>query len=144
MGVLGTSVKRREDAALITGKGKYTDDLQVPGMTYAAIVPMVWLTGFDTGVVFMRTADFRAVGGYDERRPFAEDLALLLALWRHGRRGGRRLVRLRRIKAVASTLKFDEHGEWHYFTMIARAGLELVRPGSLDAFADRYWYRPRR
>jgi carbon-monoxide dehydrogenase large subunit len=38
MGVLGTSVKRREDAALITGKGKYTDDLQVPDMTYAVIV----------------------------------------------------------------------------------------------------------
>ncbi len=38
MGVIGTSVKRREDAALITGQGKYTDDLTLPGMTYATIV----------------------------------------------------------------------------------------------------------
>ncbi len=38
MGVLGTSVKRREDAALLTGKGRYTDDLSAPGMVYAVIV----------------------------------------------------------------------------------------------------------
>jgi len=38
MGVLGTSVKRREDAALITGAGKYTDDLTLHGMVHAIIV----------------------------------------------------------------------------------------------------------
>jgi carbon-monoxide dehydrogenase large subunit len=38
MGVLGTSIKRREDPALITGKGKYTDDFTLPGMTHAVIV----------------------------------------------------------------------------------------------------------
>lgn len=38
MGVFGTSIKRREDPALITGKGKYTDDFTVPGLTHAVIV----------------------------------------------------------------------------------------------------------
>ena len=38
MGAIGQSVKRREDAALITGQGKYTDDLTLPGMTHAVIV----------------------------------------------------------------------------------------------------------
>ena len=38
MSVLGQSLKRREDAALITGKGKYTDDFTRPGQTYAVIV----------------------------------------------------------------------------------------------------------
>jgi len=38
MGVFGSAVKRREDPALITGKGRYTDDLQLPGMVYAAFV----------------------------------------------------------------------------------------------------------
>ncbi len=38
MGVLGTSIKRREDPALITGAGKYTDDLVLPNMAYAVIV----------------------------------------------------------------------------------------------------------
>ncbi len=36
--VFGTAVKRREDPELITGKGKYTDDLTLPGMLHAAIV----------------------------------------------------------------------------------------------------------
>jgi carbon-monoxide dehydrogenase large subunit len=38
MGVLGSSIRRREDPALITGRGKYTDDLVLPGMTHAVIV----------------------------------------------------------------------------------------------------------
>lgn len=38
MSVFGTSIKRREDPALITGAGKYTDDLQVPHMAFAAMV----------------------------------------------------------------------------------------------------------
>lgn len=37
-GVFGSSIKRREDPSLITGSGKYTDDLVVPDMVYAAIV----------------------------------------------------------------------------------------------------------
>jgi len=36
--LLGSSVKRREDPRFITGKGNYTDDLKLPGMTYAAFV----------------------------------------------------------------------------------------------------------
>jgi len=38
MSVLGTSIKRREDPALITGKGKFTDDFSVPGMLHAVMV----------------------------------------------------------------------------------------------------------
>ena len=38
MGVFGTAIKRREDPALITGRGRYTDDLRLPGMVYAAMV----------------------------------------------------------------------------------------------------------
>jgi carbon-monoxide dehydrogenase large subunit len=36
--VLGASIKRREDPRFITGKGNYTDDLKLAGMTYAAFV----------------------------------------------------------------------------------------------------------
>src|SRR5580765_6787606 len=36
--VLGASIKRREDPRFMTGKGNYTDDLKLPGMTYAAFV----------------------------------------------------------------------------------------------------------
>ncbi len=36
--VLGTSIRRREDPALVTGRGRYTDDLTRPGMLHAALV----------------------------------------------------------------------------------------------------------
>ena len=36
--IFGSSIKRREDPALITGKGKFTDDLELPGMTHAVVV----------------------------------------------------------------------------------------------------------
>ncbi|MCP3958044.1 MAG: xanthine dehydrogenase family protein molybdopterin-binding subunit, partial [bacterium] len=51
-GIIGSAIKRREDAALITGQGKYTDDLTLPGMTHAAIVRSphahARITGVDT------------------------------------------------------------------------------------------------
>lgn len=37
-GHIGSAIKRREDPALVTGKGKYTDDFVLPGMVYAVIV----------------------------------------------------------------------------------------------------------
>jgi aerobic carbon-monoxide dehydrogenase large subunit len=36
--LIGSSIKRREDPRFITGKGNYTDDLKLAGMTYAAFV----------------------------------------------------------------------------------------------------------
>ncbi len=35
---IGQSVKRVEDRRFVTGKGRYTDDIKLPGMTFAAIV----------------------------------------------------------------------------------------------------------
>jgi glycosyltransferase involved in cell wall biosynthesis len=113
--------------------------------TYALALPLLWLTNFDTGVVFCRRADFAAVSGYDERLRYAEDVAFLRALRRHGRRGGRRLVRLRSVKAVASTRKFDEHGDWHFLTrMPPLAWRMLFRASAPTAFSERYWYGERR
>jgi hypothetical protein len=37
--IFGSSVKRREDPRLITGKGYYTDDMNLPGQTYMAVLP---------------------------------------------------------------------------------------------------------
>ncbi len=35
---IGAAIRRREDPALITGKARYTDDLQLPNMAYVAIL----------------------------------------------------------------------------------------------------------
>jgi carbon-monoxide dehydrogenase large subunit len=36
--IMGAPLKRREDQRFITGKGRYLDDIQMPGMTYLAIL----------------------------------------------------------------------------------------------------------
>ena len=36
--LFGKSIKRREDPRFITGRGNYTDDIKLPGMTYAVFV----------------------------------------------------------------------------------------------------------
>ena len=36
--ILGTAIKRREDPALVTGRGKYTDDLKPDRLLHAVIV----------------------------------------------------------------------------------------------------------
>jgi len=113
-------------------------------LAYAMMLPFVWITGFDTGVVFCRRSDFEAIGGYDEKRRIAEDVAFLQALRRLGRKRRQGLVRVTRIKALASTRKFDEFGDWHYFKFFGLAGAYLLGLKHVDEIIDRYWYRPRR
>ncbi|MEC8911350.1 MAG: xanthine dehydrogenase family protein molybdopterin-binding subunit, partial [Chloroflexota bacterium] len=36
--IFGSGIRRREDPRLITGGATYTDDVQLPGMAYAAIL----------------------------------------------------------------------------------------------------------
>jgi glycosyltransferase involved in cell wall biosynthesis len=114
-------------------------------VTFAMFIPMVWLTRFDTGVVFCRRSDFEATGGYNESLQLAEDVAFLFALRGVGRRHGKRLTRLKNVKAVASTRKFDDHGDWHYLTTIPFWTLAYLfkRPEALGEI-ERYWYEPRR
>jgi glycosyltransferase involved in cell wall biosynthesis len=140
------------DAALATGKfvagaSGVTSERWSLGIvaTWAFMIPMVWLTGMDTGVVFCRREDYAAVGGYDETRRVAEDVKVLVALRRLGRGRGQRLVRLRGVKTVASTRKFDEHGDWHYFTsMLTLVLAYVVHPRSAARRIERYWYEPDR
>ncbi|CAN5904409.1 molybdopterin-dependent oxidoreductase [soil metagenome] len=40
--LIGSSLKRREDPRLITGSATYTDDVQLPGMLYAAVLRSPW------------------------------------------------------------------------------------------------------
>ncbi len=134
------------DPKIIGGATGVRMERRSPGIaaTYAVFMPLVWVTGFDTGPTFCRRADFDAVGGYDERLRFAEDVKFLYELWRLGRRTGRHLVRARRVKAIYSTRKFDEHGDWHYFRLFWHGLGQVLGFGHMDEVADRYWYRPRR
>jgi len=98
----------------------------------------------DAGVVFCRRRDFEEIGGYNEDRFFAEDVQLLLDLSRLGRTRGQRLGRGTNARAVFSTRKFDEYGDWHYFRAPLRLPWRaLHRPGTTNEFTRRYWYERR-
>jgi glycosyltransferase involved in cell wall biosynthesis len=114
-------------------------------LTYWMCMIMVLISGLDIGLSFCRREDFAAVGGYDESRLYAEDVLLPLALRRLGRTRGQRLVRLTQVKALASTRKFDQFGDWHYFGMLAHAFKSLITWNWHDEeLAERYWYNPGR
>lgn len=124
-----------------------------PGLAvvYCMMLPVLWLTGVDTGVVFCRREDFEAIGGYDETMLLAEDVNFLFSLKRRGRETGRKLTRLSGVKALGCTRKFDEHGDWHYFTLlpdivrsIFRYGFRIrLDEGRMPEITD-YWYQPNR
>ncbi len=131
--------------SVIGGATGVTLERRSPGIfvAYAILVPICWVTGMDTGVVFCRRRDFDEIGGYDETRLVAEDVGFLLALKRFGRTRGQRLERITRAKAIASTRKFDEFGDWHHFSLISEGVRHLLRR-TPTAFTDKYWYKPRR
>jgi glycosyltransferase involved in cell wall biosynthesis len=110
-------------------------------VTYCLMIPMVLITGIDTGLSFCRREDFEAVGGYDETRLYAEDVIFPLALRRLGRSRGQKTVRLPQVKALACTRKFDQFGDWHYFWMLGHAFKSLVTWNWNDEkLAEEYWY----
>ena len=110
-------------------------------VTYCIAMPIVLLTGLDTGLSFCRREDFETVGGYDESRLYAEDVILPLALRRLGRTKGQRTTRLPQVKALACTRKFDQFGDWHYFGMLRVALKSLItRKWHDEKLAERYWY----
>ncbi len=114
-----------------------------PGLlfTYYLAMTVVWLMRMDTGVVFCRREDFEAIGGYDETRLYAEDVAFLIAMRRLGRARGQRLGRLRGVKALGSTRKFDQFGDWHFLWMMGQGVKSLLTGNWNDKeFAERYWY----
>ncbi|MDQ3819423.1 MAG: glycosyltransferase [Acidobacteriota bacterium] len=114
-------------------------------VTYCLLVPFAWLLNMDSGVVFCRREDFEAVGGYDESRLYAEDVAFLFALRRRGRVRGQRLKRLKGVKALGATRKFDQFGDWHYFTLAARVFWGWLKGEYRDKeLAESYWYKPKR
>ena len=112
-------------------------------VAYAMLVPMVWVTGMDTGVVYCRRRDFEEIGGYDETRLVAEDVGFMLALKSFGKTRGQRLTRVTRAKAIASTRKFDEFGDWHLLLLFTEGVRHLLRRTPTE-FTDKYWYKPKR
>ena len=82
---------------------------------------------------------------YSESMNFGEDVRFLLELRKLGRERGLKLARLSGAKALGSTRKWDQLGEWHFLAMMA----EIFRIGGFRAqhnseLVDRYWYGDQR
>ncbi len=103
---------------------------------------VTWTLGIEGGVVFCRRDAYDAVGGYNEGMEVAEDIAFLRALRAYGKPRGLRVV-LGTPPAIAtvSTRKFDEHGDWHMFTMTL---WPLLKRKSFRRIVDEYWYPDKR
>lgn len=142
------AIERLLDSGAIVGgaTGVHLERMSLGiALSYAMLVPLVWATNMDTGVVFCRREDFLAVGGYREDMRFAEDVQFLWDLRQLGRRRGQRLGRARSAKAVASTRKFDRYGEWHYFSLIVRGVHALLfDQRAFDGYVRDYWYADHR
>jgi glycosyltransferase involved in cell wall biosynthesis len=111
--------------------------------TLALVMPLVILARMDTGVVFCRREDFEAIGGYREDRLFAEDVAFLMALKRLGWRRHQVLARVISARAIASTRKFDKHGEWHFLRLPWVMVVAAFRDPEHQGWAKKYWYEDR-
>jgi glycosyltransferase involved in cell wall biosynthesis len=110
-------------------------------INFIYMIPLIWLTGMDSGVVFCRRTDFEAVKGYNEQRLFAEDVDFLLKLKHLGKKRKQRLIRLTRVKAVTSSRKFDQFGDWHYPGLMLRGLFHMLFPKySMKKFTQKYWY----
>src|SRR5215475_2144160 len=68
-GFIGRSVLRREDRRLLTGRGVFVDDLQLPGMLHAAIVRSphahAHIAGIDTAAALAVPGVVAVVTGED-------------------------------------------------------------------------------
>ena len=111
--------------------------------TFAVLLPLLWISRIDTGLIFCRRADFNAVGGYDESWPAAEDVMFHVAMIKAGWTRGQRPVRTTRVKGIASMRKFDRHGDWHYFRLFPHA-FSLLRNRQLTGWTHKYWYVDKR
>ena len=135
-----------DDDRVSGGATGVTMERWTPGIaaSYSTLLPLVWLTGMDTGVVFCRRDDFIAVGGYDESHHFAEDIDFLWKLIGLGRTRGQRFTRLRPVKAIASTRKFDRYGDWHYVWLPWLMVWSAIRERDWGSSrARKYWYDDR-
>jgi glycosyltransferase involved in cell wall biosynthesis len=113
-------------------------------LTWCVMIPMTRIGGMDTGVVFCRREDFEAIGGYREQMLVAEDVDFLWRMKRHGRKRRARFMRAPTARAITSTRKFDRHGDWHYFGIMAGVPFTLLfARGAARKMIQRYWYEDR-
>src|SRR5918911_4196998 len=82
-GYVGQALRRKEDPPLITGKGRYTDDIPLPGQLYATIVRSpeahATITSIDTSAAAARPDVVAVFTGEDMAQDFKSGMAMVWA-----------------------------------------------------------------
>lgn len=102
-----------------------------------------WVHGLcSAGMFWCRTEDFRAIGGFDERKFTAEDYDFAKRLQAHGRRHKKRYGTLWRAPLTSSCRKFDRYGDGFVLRMLLSNPRQFARAfrGDSQEIGDRYWY----
>jgi aerobic carbon-monoxide dehydrogenase large subunit len=80
-GHIGRAMKRKEDPRMITGRGRYTDDISLPGMLHAALVRSseahAAITSIDTSAAKEHAGVVAVLTGEDMAGDFAAGLAMV-------------------------------------------------------------------
>ena len=83
MSAIGQSMRRKEDPRMITGRGRYTEDINLPGMLHAVVVRSpeahAAITSIDTSAALERDGVVAVLTGEDMAGDFAGPLPMVWA-----------------------------------------------------------------
>jgi aerobic carbon-monoxide dehydrogenase large subunit len=83
MSAIGQSMRRKEDPRMITGRGRYTEDINLPGMLHAVVVRSpeahATITSIDTSAANERDGVVAVLTGEDMASDFAGPLPMVWA-----------------------------------------------------------------
>jgi carbon-monoxide dehydrogenase large subunit len=83
MSAIGQAMRRKEDPRMITGRGRYTEDINLPGMLHAVVVRSpeahATISSIDTSAALERDGVVTVLTGEDMAGDFAAPLAMVWA-----------------------------------------------------------------
>ncbi len=102
----------------------------------------IGITGVSCGSFWTSRRAFDAVHGFDERLLVAEDVDFGLRLRRHGKAQGLRYVTLWETPLMTSSRKFDQYGDWLFFSKMVLDARRVWRSlkGYDTEFADEFFH----
>ncbi len=107
-------------------------------VTMLCLVPIALRYRIFCGVFFCRTADFHAIGGFNQNMVSVEDIDFAVRLKKFGKKCGKKFSLLFHAYIITSARKFDRFGDW-YLLRNPKEFITLLR-GKDQELANKYWY----
>lgn len=134
LGGLARVVEAVADASVVGGAAREVCARRSLGIavTMAAVHLGEAIGGLGGGMYWCRREDWHAVRGYNDLLASGSNHDFARRLREHGRHSGRRFVNLD-VDVVASSRRYDAHGDWHLVRHLARPSRlwGLIEPAPL-------------